>query len=230
MTTQTHFLAGVGVNGERQVAPKPATQPNADGELLSRAVHGDLDSYNQLVVKHQDIAYQRAFSVLGDPYLAEDAVQESFIRAYHALHTLRGDSFRAWLFKIVTNTAISLLRAEVQKHSRSLSLDNAEGDEIESPAWIADPSPSVEALLEQKEDTQRLAQIINGLPPIYREVLLLVDWYELDYSEAAQTLNVPLGTIRSRVARARFQVRRKLQEDEAVKTRPCARYGLQKNT
>jgi RNA polymerase sigma-70 factor (ECF subfamily) len=160
---------------------------------------------------YQRIAYNHAYALLGDPVLSDDATQESFVKAFEHLRGFRGGSFRAWLLKIVTNSAYDLLRRSRRHPTQPLFPENEEGEEIESPAWLVDPNASVEAAVEQKEDAKRLYQLLDELPPAYRSVLTLIDIQELDYTEAAQILNIPLGTVKSRLARARLQMMKRLR-------------------
>jgi RNA polymerase sigma-70 factor (ECF subfamily) len=179
--------------------------------LIARASQGDLEAFNHLVLDYQDRAFQHAWSMLNDPDLAEDVTQESFIKAFQALKQFRGGSFRAWLLRIVTNTSYDLLRKSRSHPNQPMVLENEDGEELESPSWLTDPSASVQATVEQNEETEQLYRMLDELPEAYRTVLTLIDLYELDYAEAARVLNVPLGTIKSRLVRARLQMREKLK-------------------
>jgi RNA polymerase sigma-70 factor (ECF subfamily) len=185
----------------------------AEAALVRKASKGSLEAFNQLVLRYQNIAYHHAYALIGDAASADDLTQESFIKAFRNIRTFRGGSFRAWLLRIVTNTAYDFLRRSKQHLIQPLYPEDEYAEEFESPAWLADPSASVEATVEQNEDSRRLYQLLDELPAIYRSVLTLVDLYELDYWEAAEILKVPLGTIKSRLARARLQMGRKLQDD-----------------
>jgi RNA polymerase sigma-70 factor (ECF subfamily) len=193
--------------------PIERPEPDAEEVLIGQAVQGSLEAFNQLVLHYQNIAYHYAYALLGDPAAADDVAQESFIKAFRNISGFRGGSFRAWLLKIVTNTAYDLFRQAKQHPIQPLFPDDEAGDEIESPDWLVDPSPSVEATVEQNEDAQRLYQLLDQLPEIHRSVLTLVDLYEMDYWEVAEILNVPMGTVKSRLARARLQLRRILLAD-----------------
>lgn len=179
--------------------------------LVKMAANGDLDAFNQLVLRYQNLAYNLAASLLGDPDAADDVTQESFIKAFQKIGSFRGGSFRAWLLKIVTNTAYDILRRSARHPSTPLLPENEGGEEIESPAWLFDPGPSVQAIVEQSELTSSIYSMLDELPDEYRSAITLVDLYELDYEEAAQVLKIPLGTVKSRLARARFQMKEKLQ-------------------
>lgn len=188
--------------------------------LAGRASQGDLQAFNELVLYYQDMAYRHACALLKDADLAEDAVQESFIKAFQAMRGYHGGSFRAWLLKIVTNTAFDFMRRSRNHPATPLFPEDEYGEQIEAPAWTADPSLSVESTVEQRQLSGRIYAILNGLPRIYREVITLVDINELDYAEAAQALGVPIGTVRSRLARARMQMSASLTRDGAY--RPAA--------
>lgn len=179
--------------------------------ILLQASNGDLEAYNQLVKRYENLAYRHAYVLLGDPDLAGDATQESFIKAFQSINTFRGGSFRAWLLRIVTNSAYDLFRRFRRHPTRTLFPEGEDGEEIESPSWIADPAASVQATVEQNELTRDIYRTLAELPAVYRTVLTLVDVHELDYREAAQALNVPVGTVKSRLARARLQMKQRLE-------------------
>jgi RNA polymerase sigma-70 factor (ECF subfamily) len=179
--------------------------------LIEKALQGDLDAFNQLVLEYQSLAYNHAYALLGDQALAEDATQDSFIRVFQNLASFRGGSFRSWLLRIVTNMSYDFMRRTKRHPTRPLFPDDENGEETESPTWLADPSPSIEATVEEKEFSEGIYQILHELPDVYRSVITLVDLYELDYNEAAYILKVPIGTIKSRLARARLQMKEKLQ-------------------
>lgn len=190
-------------------------ESGAEEVLVRRASEGDLESFNQLVIMYQNIAYSHAFALLGDPALSDDVTQESFIKAFENMGGFRGGSFRAWLLKIVTNSAYDQLRRARRHPMQSLVPEDENGEEIESAPWLADPSASVQTTVEQNEDARRLYRLIDELPDVYRSVLTLIDLYDLDYPEAARILRVPLGTIKSRLARARLQLRERLENDSS---------------
>src|SRR5688572_28718536 len=160
-------------------------------QLTKRAMERDLDAFSQLVLRYQDIAYNHAYALLGDPNQAEDAVQESFIKAFQAMNGFRGVSFRGWLLKIVTNSAYDWLRRSHRHPLQPLFPEDENGEEIESPAWIVDPAASVQEQVEEKEFSKTIYEALDELPDVYRSVLTLIDVHELDYAEAAEALKVP---------------------------------------
>ncbi|HET6823791.1 MAG TPA: sigma-70 family RNA polymerase sigma factor [Anaerolineales bacterium] len=185
-------------------------------QLTKRAMEGDLEAFNQLVLRYQDIAYNHAYTLLGDSDQAEDAVQESFVKAFQAMNGFRGVSFRGWLLKIVTNSAYDWLRRFQRHPLQPLFPEDENGEEIESPAWIVDPAASVQEQVEEKEFSKKIYEALDELPDVYRSVLTLIDIHELDYAEAAEALKVPIGTVKSRLARARLQMQKKLRGNLAV--------------
>ncbi len=182
---------------------------------IQQAARGDLDAFNELVLLYQETAYNHAVMLLSDPDQAEDAVQESFIKAFHGISHFRKGNFRAWLLRIVTNNCYDMLRKAHRHPTQALYPEVEDGEEFESPAWIADPAPSIQAQVEQKEESIRLYRAMNQLPGAYRSVLALVEMYGMDYSEVAVVMDIPLGTVKSRLARARMQMREKLHSSSA---------------
>lgn len=188
------------------------TQLTETAELwIEKATQGDLDAFNQLVLKYQNLVYHQAFSILKDTWLAEEASQESFLKAFQNLNGFRGGSFRAWLMRIVTNTVYDMLRYSSKRPVQPLFPENDEGEEIESPIWLADPNAKVEETIELNEELKQIYQTLDDLPVIYREVINLIDLQDFDYDEAAQALRVPIGTVKSRLARARMQIKESLK-------------------
>jgi RNA polymerase sigma-70 factor, ECF subfamily len=186
---------------------------SSDQEALIRlAMIGSLEAFNELVLIHQSMAYNVAYSLLGDAALAEDTTQEAFVKAFQNMGSFRGSSFRAWLLKIVTNSAYDILRRTHRHPTEPLFPVDENGEEMESPVWLVDPTASVQGIVERKETSTHLYQILDELPDVYRSVITLIDIYEFNYAEAAKILNVPIGTVKSRLARARMQMKDKLQE------------------
>ena len=179
--------------------------------LIKRASSGDLEAFNQLVLNYQDMAYSQAYALMGDPDSASDATQEAFIKAFQAINGFRGGSFRGWLFKIVTNSVYDILRRARRHPSQPLFPEDEHGEEIESAPWLVEPSASVQDEVEQREFSNDLYKMLDELPAAYRSVITLVDINEIDYAEAAQVLSVPIGTVKSRLARARLQLQKKLR-------------------
>jgi RNA polymerase sigma-70 factor (ECF subfamily) len=182
--------------------------------MIAMATKGDLNAFNQLVLNYQCITYNYAHTLVGDPARAEEITQDSFLKAFQNINKFRGGSFHAWLFQIVTNTSYDLLRRFKAHPEQPLFPVDSYGEEVESANWLIDPTIAVEKIVEQNEEMKHLYQILDELPIAYRCVIALVDVFELDYKEAAMIMKVPLGTIKSRLARARWQIKEKLLEDQ----------------
>lgn len=179
--------------------------------LIRNAKRGDLNAFNRLVLEYQDMLYNTAYRVLGDSSLAADATQEAFISAFNKLKSYRGGSFKAWLLRIVTNACYDELRKQKRRPQTPLEPLTENDEEMEDPRWIADPSASPEEQLETAELDQAIQDCIENLPPDFRAVVVLTDIQGLDYSEVASALRTPLGTVKSRLARARTRLRDCLQ-------------------
>jgi RNA polymerase sigma-70 factor (ECF subfamily) len=179
--------------------------------LIHAAKNGDLDSFNRLILAHQDLAFNVANRILGDRDLAADATQIGFIAAYKHLKGFRGGSFRSWILRIVTNACYDELRRQKRRPTTPLEPLTDAGEEIESPDWLADPSESPEEAALRAELGRAIEDCIRTLDPDFRAVVVLVDVQGMDYAEAASILRKPLGTIKSRLARSRSRIQDCLQ-------------------
>jgi RNA polymerase sigma-70 factor, ECF subfamily len=176
-------------------------------ELIAAALQGDLEAFNQLVLKYQDTIYTSAYYLLNDQAAAEDISQEAFILAFQKLSQFRGGSFRAWLIRIVTNACYDEIRRWKRKRQIPLVPLDDDGDELESPYWIADQGPSVEELVEREEFVDRVQGLLSQLPLGLKSAVVMIDIQEMDYAEAAQSLGIPMGTLKSRLVRGRLKLR-----------------------
>jgi RNA polymerase sigma-70 factor, ECF subfamily len=179
--------------------------------LIHAAQHGDLDAFNSLVLAHQDVVYNTALRILNDEDLAADASQEAFLSAFRALNSYRGGSFRAWLLRTVTNACYDELRRKKRRPTTPLEPETNDGEDVESPGWLADPNASPEQQLDQAELEHAIQHCLENLPDNFRMVVVLADIQGLDYSEVALAVKSPVGTIRSRLARARLRLRECMQ-------------------
>jgi RNA polymerase sigma-70 factor, ECF subfamily len=179
--------------------------------LIQEAMQGDLNAFNRLVLEYQDLVFNQAYRTMGEHELAEDATQEAFISAFRNLRSYRGGSFKAWLLRIVTNACYDELRRQKRRPTTPLEpLDNDE-EEVESPHWLADPGESPEESAERSELNDAIQHCLQSLPEEFRSVVILVDVQGMDYTEAADAVRKPLGTVKSRLARARLKLRDCLQ-------------------
>jgi RNA polymerase sigma-70 factor, ECF subfamily len=182
-----------------------------ESALIQSAKKGDLDSFNTLVLTHQEMVYGTALRILGDDELAADAAQEAFLSAFRSLNSFRGGSFRAWLLRTVTNACYDELRRRKRRPSVPLEPETEDGEEVESPRWLADPGASPEEQLNQADLEHAIQHCLEDLPADFRAVVVLADIQGLDYTEVAAAVRKPLGTIKSRLARARLRMRECLQ-------------------
>ena len=176
--------------------------------LIRDAQKGDLTAFNRLVLVYQDMVYNQAYRMMGEAESAEDATQDAFISAYKNIRSYRGGSFRSWLLRIVTNACYDELRRRKRRPTQPLEpVDQENNEEFESARWMVDPGESPEQALERTELDRALQHCLEDLPPDFRAVVILVDIQGMDYTEAAAVVKTPLGTIKSRLARARLRLR-----------------------
>ena len=181
-----------------------------ENAVITNARQGDLESFNQLVLAYQDVVYNQAYWILADRDAAEDAVQEAFISAFRNLQSFRGGSFRAWILRIVIHACYDELRRRKHRRLTPLYPVDEDEEEVESPYWMIDPSEPVEEMVERVDFGHTLQSWLDELPADFRAAVFLVDVQGLDYSEAADALAIPLGTLKSRLARARLYLRNRL--------------------
>ncbi len=179
---------------------------NAEDEqnLIRRARRGDLDAFNALVLAHQDSAYTVAFRIMGEAHSAADAAQEAFITAFRRLDSYRGGSFKAWLLRITTNQCYDELRRRQRRPVVSV-------DELGDDPPIPDDSDTPEDVALQRELQRAIQDCINALNDDQRVALVLCDVEGLSYQEIAENVGAQVGTVKSRLSRARAAVRDCLQ-------------------
>lgn len=171
--------------------------------VIDQAVAGDLDSFNQVVLHFQTQVYNQAYRIIGEPDAAADATQEAFISAYKKLHTYRGGSFKSWLLRIVSNACYDEYRRRKRQPIVPLVPENQDGEDIQSPTWMEDPGEGPEDFTQRRELSEAIQTCLDRLDFDFRTVVVLVDIQGLDYRAAADVIESPLGTVKSRLARAR---------------------------
>ena len=179
--------------------------------LIEDAQNGDMDSFNQLVLKYQDMMYRISLRILNDESSADDATQNAMIQAFRNIKSFRGGSFRSWLARVTVNASYDEMRRWRRQASTSFEQVNYEGDEIESLPWMMDLSAGPEERYDSVELRDALQHCVKALTPDYRLVVVLVDVEGMSYEEVARVANIPVGTVKSRLARARGQLRKSLQ-------------------
>ena len=190
---------------------RPSAQGMDMAMIIEAARGGDETAFNNLVVYYKSAAERVAQHILKTEDAAADAVQEAFIKVYKAMRRFQDGNFRSWLLRIVTNTCYDHLRRE--KRRAALSLDElteqAKPDINMQPTFLGDSirmtDPEFQAI--RSETMENLLKTIDKLPLWHRNVVLLIDVHGYDYTETAELLNLPLGTIKSRLSRARAALR-----------------------
>lgn len=176
--------------------------------LIQRAQKGDVAAFNRLVVQYQELVFNVAYRIMGDPAVAEDVAQETFIAAYQSLRSFRGGSFKSWLMRVATNRCYDELRR--RKRRPQTSLDEIM-DENESFAFLRSPNDSPETHRQRVELALAIEQCLKSLPDDQRIVTVLGDVEGYDYNEIATITKTSLGTVKSRLSRARAKLRECLQ-------------------
>lgn len=189
-----------------------AGEANGDEHLILAAQTGDLSAFNEIVRRHERAVFGVCMRLLRDVANAEDATQDTFIRAWGAINNFRGDIVRPWLLRIATNRAYDLLRARARRPARSL---DAEPFEIE-PEWssLASQGDSPESHASRSELSIVLERALDELPDNQRLAIILSDIQGYGYEEIAEITDVATGTVKSRISRGRSRLRGVLQEDE----------------
>src|SRR5437660_3610482 len=181
-----------------------------DEALLERARRGDRDAFASIVTRHQDELYTMALRLLGTPHDAADVVQETFLRAYSRLPELRGPTVRAWLFRVALNCSHDVQRRAIRRPSQPL--EDAEGNVLELP----DPAIGPEASALARERLGAVRDALMTLPTDFRAAVVLRDVNDLSYEEMAEALRIPVGTVRSRLNRARTMLAARLRASPVI--------------
>ena len=166
---------------------------------IDSARHGDEEAFGQLVEQYQRPVFNLCYRLLGTPMAAEDAAQETFVRAYMHLSTYdAGRKFSSWLLSIASHYCIDQLRRR-KFHLVSL-------DDIPPWSWTAESTPEPEEIVVEREAETEVHALLDKLPPDYRAAVVLRYWHDLSYEEIAQVLNTTVPAIKSRLFRARHMM------------------------
>ena len=171
-------------------------------QIVQRVLEGDVNAFEKLVLEYEKSVYALTQRMCSNAEDAADMTQETFIKAYNSLSSFRGDSkFSVWLYRIATNVCLDFLRSKSRKPTVSLSMEDDDGEEVELD--IADESQSPERLLERGLTRDAVRRGLNALSPEYRQILLLREIQGLSYEEISDVLTLEVGTVKSRIFRAR---------------------------
>ena len=191
---------------------------NSDQQLVKRTLLGDTQAFEELVRIYQNKVYTLAYRYMGNEDDANDMSQEAFIKAFRSLRSYKGDaSFGTWIYRITTNVCLDELRRR-KRRVVPLSLDEPlatlDGTEVERE--IPDRSLAADTMYERKEFSRNIQLLLDEMKPEHKTVIVLRDIMELSYEEIAVVLDCSIGTVKSRISRARNILQKKLIERELL--------------
>ena len=186
-----------------------------DLRAIQRCLSGNPNAFEELVVRYQKPVYNLAYRLLGNTEDAKDITQETFVKAYQSLHTHNPElKFSSWLFRIAHNLSIDQLRWKKLRQHVSIDAefaddsDSYEGEMLQRE--IADEAPDARTVLSGKQKSERILRVMNSLPEKYRTVIILRHIEDLSLEEIAQVLQLPVGTVKTNLFRARMLMKEKL--------------------
>ena len=198
----------------RETIKPPERSAMQDIELINAFKDGDKMAFDTLVLRHKDMIFNLCYRFLGDLQDANDTAQDVFIKIYKALKRFRAESsFSTWIYRITVNTCknkVKSLEHLYRKQTSSLDNPGTRGND-DPPMEIADDSSSPPAELEKKERSMIIQKAIHSLPKAKKEMIILRDMEGLSYEEIMKVTRLNLGTVKSRIARARSELREKLR-------------------
>ena len=179
-----------------------------ENKYLEMAIDGSLEAFNCLVTYYQTAVFNTALRIMCDEARADDITQTAFINAWKHIANFSGPSFKPWILRITINACYDELRRLKRHPEQELVPKSQDSDEEnEDVPWLIDPSESPAEQLERQERQESIKSCFEFLPDVYRTVFLLVDVQDMDYQSVADILKVPLGTVKSRLLRARLRMR-----------------------
>lgn len=190
-----------------------AVSPSEEAKLVERARQGDVDAFEALIVQYERKVYNLAYRLTGNPEDASDLAQEAFVRVYQSLGDFRGDSsFATWLYRIVANACRDELRRRQRQRTVSLEV-TVENEDGEMVRQYADEGEGPDQALERVELQRLVRETLATLDEDHRQILILRDFQDLSYQDIAELLNLSLGTVKSRINRARNALKEKLARE-----------------
>jgi len=198
---------------ENEQRPTPSPERDPDLDVLEAFRGGNAGAFDLLVTRHQGRVFRLAFRLLGEREAALDAAQEAFVKAWKALPRFKGDArFSTWLTRITINQCRNELRKRgTVKHTRPVSLDETlPGTDVARGESLASAEPDAPAQYRGAELRAAFELVLREIEPDSREVLLMTEVEAMSYEDMAELLEVPVGTVRSRLHRARADVRRRM--------------------
>ena len=179
---------------------------------LKQAAAGSAEAFEQLILKYQTAVYNLCLRMTGDPEDAADMTQESFLKAWRNLESFQGNSaFSTWLYRLASNTCLDHLRSVKRRPQLSLVMEDEDGET--QALDVPDSAPTPEEQVIALDEQSRLNEALQALEEDQRQILILRAVNGLSYTEIAEALHLKEGTVKSRLARARDQLRKKLQQN-----------------
>jgi RNA polymerase sigma-70 factor (ECF subfamily) len=200
--------------GDQEAVDQDAVAVESDAELIAAYLAGKEEAFNRLVMRHHRTAFNLAYRFLNDYDDANDIAQEAFIRVHKSLKRFKGNcSFKTWLYKIVLNLSRNKYRWKKRRGEfTKVSLDHPGTNPENNPMDVPDEAMSVDREIKRKEIQARIEESLNRLPAEYREILVLRHMEGLTYTEISELLGCAEGTIKSRLHRARVEIRKLLAD------------------
>jgi len=187
------------------------SERDVDAELVSRVQAGDKQAFDLLVIKYQRKIMRLLSRMIRDPAEIEDVAQEAFIKAYRALPQFRGDSaFYTWLYRIAINTARNWLAENKRAPSTPSGFENEEGETFNESDVLTDGS-NPESEMASRQIAETVNKAINDLPEELRNAIVMREIDGMSYEDIAESMNCPIGTVRSRIFRAREAIALRLR-------------------
>ena len=189
----------------------------SETEYIEKSRQGDMQAFEQLVILYENKILNYCYRMLGNRTDAEDATQEVFVKLFRFLDSFTGQSaFSTWLFKIASNVCLDFLRKHKRQRTETVSLhqQNAEGEEF--LLNVEDTGPSPYDTMQQREAHRALASALDNMSQEQRQVIVLRDIEGLSYEEIARIIGVAEGTVKSRINRARQQLKKLLEKDREL--------------
>jgi RNA polymerase sigma-70 factor (ECF subfamily) len=191
-----------------------ASMENTDKSLINAHRRGDPAAFGEIVCRYGDNVLGYLIHMTGNREQAEDLFQETFKRVHEKSHTLRGDEFKSWLFKIATNVALDGLRKKIRVSSRQKKLNFPNHYSEEFSAAVTDNSSNPTAEVEKAEQIEQVRRAIESLPDRQRATLILAYYQQLSYREVAMALDCSIGTVKTQMFRALRTLAQRLPEVE----------------